>query len=531
VKPGLDFFEEVRVLMTRIKGLVPLLLALTIVATIQVAWAQKSRSEFHPVIPRTWDDAAIATLEIPLADPVGSPKHVPASYYYRIPVRPIYKQYPVYAPGHEPPGYMDWLKQQEPVIVWDDKGHRPRLESQADWIKAGEIVFDAPIQYDAVLTVAQAQSSEWWAKVGARAAKDGTLPGYRYAVTGKGQVAVGDLSCASCHSRLMSDGTVLKGAQGNFPFDHNAAVTLLSAEPAEVSKFAGLVEMDLFAAPWLKPDPQARLLKMSVEEIASAHAAIPAGVLARHRSSPFYPVQVPDVIGVRDRHYLDRTGLQQHRTLVDLMRYAALNQGGDDLASYDGFIPADFPNFKTLADPATAGFVAHGRYSDEQLYALALYVYSLQPPPNPNGFDAVATRGQEIFNREGCAQCHTPPLYTNNKLTLAEGFAPPPRAVKTYDIMPVSVGTDPNLALKTRRGTGYYKVPSLTGVWYRGMFGHSGWCATLEDWFDPRRVRDDYVPSGFMPYGARTYAVKGHPFGLDLSAENKKALIAFLKTL
>jgi len=97
--------------------------------------------------------------------------------------------------------------------------------------------------------------------------------------------------------------------------------------------------------------------------------------------------------------------------------------------------------------------------------------------------------------------------------------------------MPISVGTDPNLTLKTRRGTGYYKAPSLRGVWYRGIFGHSGWCATLEDWFDSRRVLDDYIPSGFMPYGAKTYAVKGHRFGLDLSAEDKKALIAFLETL
>ena len=104
-------------------------------------------------------------------------------------------------------------------------------------------------------------------------------------------------------------------------------------------------------------------------------------------------------------------------------------------------------------------------------------------------------------------------------------------AQKKYDIMPISVGTDPNLALKTRRGTGYYKVPSLKGVWYRSMFGHSGWCATLEDWFDPRRVRNDYVPTGFLPYGAKTYAVRGHLFGLGLPAEDRNALIAFLKTL
>ena len=85
--------------------------------------------------------------------------------------------------------------------------------------------------------------------------------------------------------------------------------------------------------------------------------------------------------------------------------------------------------------------------------------------------------------------CHTPPLDTNNKLTPADGFTIPPDHRQKYDILPISVGTDPDLTLKTRRGTGYYKVPSLKGVWYRSMFGHSGWCATLEDWFDPRRVR------------------------------------------
>jgi len=54
----------------------------------------------------------------------------------------------------------------------------------------------------------------------------------------------------------------------------------------------------------------------------------------------------------------------------------------------------------------------------------------------------------------------------------------------------VSVGTDPDLSLKTRRGTGYYKAPSLKGVWYRGPFEHNGSVLTLEDWFDPRRLRD-----------------------------------------
>ena len=34
---------------------------------------------------------------------------------------------------------------------------------------------------------------------------------------------------------------------------------------------------------------------------------------------------------------------------------------------------------------------------------------------------------------------------------------------------------------------GFYKVPSLKGVWYRGPFTDDGLIATLEDWFDPAR--------------------------------------------
>jgi hypothetical protein len=479
----------------------------------------------------------MATLEVPLANPIGSPKHISADYYYRIPVRPIYKTYPVYAPGHEPRGYMDLLKQKEPEVVWDDKGHAPPLKTKEDWIKAGELVFDSPtsLNVNVAVTLPEVRDSAWYRRVGTPIAQDGTVPFARYFIREEGKVELGSISCATCHTRVMPDGSILKGAQGNFPFDRSLAfgyrATVASAQdPAQAIRDIRNTERFLHAAPWVRPDPLAGLDRMSVDEIASRREAIPPRVLGRHRSNPLYPVQVPDLIGVKDRLYLDRTGLQQHRGAVDLMRYAALNQGGDDLANYDGFIPADFGNFKKLPDPTDSDNVG-GRYSDEQLYALALYVYSLKPPPNPNKFDGLAAHGQEVFSREGCAGCHTPPLYTNNKLTLAEGFTLPPGADKKYDILPISVGTDPNLALKTRRGTGYYKVPSLKGVWYRSMFGHSGWCATLEDWFDPRRTSDDYIPTGFKPYGAKTYAVKGHTFGLGLTEQDRKALIAFLKTL
>ena len=175
---------------------------------------------------------------------------------------------------------------------------------------------------------------------------------------------------------------------------------------------------------------------------------------------------------------------------------------------------------------------SHGeRYGDEQLYALALYLYSLRPPRNPNTFDATAAYGETIFKRAGCASCHTPPLYTNNKLIPVDGFDPPEYHRPQFDLMEGRIGTDPRYSLETHKGTGYYKVPSLKGVWYRGPLEHNGSIATLEDWFDPARLRDDYVPTGFKGYDGRARSVKGHSFGLDLSPEEKKSLIIFLRTL
>jgi len=189
---------------------------------------------------------------------------------------------------------------------------------------------------------------------------------------------------------------------------------------------------------------------------------------------------------------------------------------------------ADFGPHRMLNDKQRVVF---GGFSDDLLFALSSYIVSLEPPDNPNPKDGRSEAGRKIFAREGCAGCHAPPLYTNNKLTLANGYAPPKDHPLRADIMPLTVGTDPNLALKTRKGTGLYKVPSLKGVWYRGPLNHDGSVATLEDWFDPARLRDDYVPTGFKGYRVNTRAVPGHEFGLKLPADEKAALIAFLRTL
>jgi hypothetical protein len=201
------------------------------------------------------------------------------------------------------------------------------------------------------------------------------------------------------------------------------------------------------------------------------------------------------------------------------MRYAALVQGVDCL---------DFGTHRFFTDEQRRILY---RYDDAVLFAVAQYIYSLQPPPNPHKWDDRAAVGQKVFQREGCPGCHTPPLYTNNKLTLAVGYSPPTDHPFHDDILPVTVGTDPGLALKTRKGSGLYKVPSLRGVWYRGLYLHDGSVASLEEMFDPNRLSPDHVPGGWKGPSVQKRSIPGHLFGLHLLPDDKTALVAFLKTL
>ncbi len=115
-------------------------------------------------------------------------------------------------------------------------------------------------------------------------------------------------------------------------------------------------------------------------------------------------------------------------------------------------------------------------------------------------------------------------------LPLAAGFHPSAAIMRETGAMDLSVGTDPNLALKTRKGTGFYRVPSLRMVWLDAAFLHNGEIGTLEEMFSPARMKPDYRSSNWSPL-MKSHAVAGHPFGLDLNESDRAALVAFLKTL
>jgi hypothetical protein len=425
----------------------------------------------------------------------------------------------VYYPGREPAGYWEKLQKIGPQPLIEPE----KLKSDTDWIDAGKRVFDeldAPtFRHWDQESIAFFRSKEAFRD--ADVLPDGRVPGNVWVPTARG-VAISIGNCSSCHMRYLTGHKAIAGPPNNlngaaggrlFPAFGASPIPLPGDSP-------GMQMYRVYGVPWLKDDVHERLKTMEMSEMGPLlESAFVLGVTPRWSGSPYYMSKVPDLIGIKERKYIDHTATHMHRNIADLMRYAAL-------VSYAE--ATEFGPYQIL-DPKQPKIYV--RSPDEALYALALYIYSLKPPPNPNPFDAKAKAGERIFTREGCPVCHTPPLYTNNKLTLARGFTPPSQRPSSLDVSAISVETDPGLALKTRKGTGYYKVPSLKGVWYRGRYLHDGTVASLEEMFDPQRLSETHIPGGWKSPGSKTHAIVGHEFGLKLTPAERRDLIAFLRTL
>jgi len=137
-----------------------------------------------------------------------------------------------------------------------------------------------------------------------------------------------------------------------------------------------------------------------------------------------------------------------------------------------------------------------------KLPALVKYELSLKTPePAPGSFDRrAARRGEAVFRGEGqCAQCHTPPTYTD---VLGRGNVDAPVLHE-----PSETGMDPVYA--NRSATGLYRATPLRALATHAPYFHDGSARDLQ------AVVEHYV--GVL--------------GLSLSDRQKADLVEFLKSL
>jgi hypothetical protein len=469
--------------------------------------------------PVIWDDAALADWAAPIAALKVRPRHYTTTEYYAVPAENL-RTYPIYRPDKEPPGYWEELQKKKPEPLVEPT----KIRTKADWVTAGERAFrelDNPFsRSDDPALIAMARDPKTFQNV--PGLPDGTVYRPRWVVTDRG-VMVTNLECAGCHFRVTADRTVQyampltesPAGTGLVSLDLRVRLTILSVQRLYPNEPLGTWFWRMFAVPWEQDD---RLERADPSELAKL-AFNPHGVIPRNNGSPFYGTRVPDLHLLRYSRYIDATGTHRLRGPEDIARYAALINTAD---------PMDFGTHRFLTDAQRR---VQYRFADEVLYAIGVYLLSLEPPRNPNPPPAdLVARGQAIFRREKCESCHPRPDDTTGRLRWRRGD--PPRDHPFWnDIHRVSIGTDPGLALRTRKGTGFYKIPSLRGLWYRPRLLHDASIVSLEELFDEARLSANYERKGWSPPGVTRGPIPGLEFLTKLPAGDKQALIAFLRSL
>jgi hypothetical protein len=198
------------------------------------------------------------------------------------------------------------------------------------------------------------------------------------------------------------------------------------------------------------------------------------------------------------------------------------------------------------------------RREQSSLRRIQDYIARLQPPQYPLAIDAaLAAKGEPVY-RAQCADCHAPD------------------GKRTGTVIPVEeVGTDRHRLDMWTKGSadaynahtdGYdwkmsnfqktngYLSPPMDGLWLRGPYLHNGSVPTLADLLEPVEKRPtlfwrgydllDAGRVGFVSVGPEAEASgsrhdvtepgngnAGHTYGSTLSAEEKRALLEYLKTL
>ncbi|MBV1857659.1 MAG: c-type cytochrome [Nannocystaceae bacterium] len=327
--------------------------------------------------------------------------------------------------------------------LWD--GIEPT--TMEGWVALGrKVFFGYPMRAEVYMEWGLTKPSVAEA-VGLERSAEGDIPGLVLFVDVDREVRVG-ITCAICHTSV-EQGRVVEGSARR-SFDY------------------GRLRLEYFSdtGAWIDP------------AVARRMATWGPGRADVTEDDDEDPVTIPDLWGLRHQRWLTQAGTIRHDSPLAL----AIRQETQLTDS----------NHSMVRPPRALA------------WALAMYVYSLEPPKRPVVDHA---RGKVIFEGH-CASCHRGEGYSGRVIAAAE------------------IGTDPALAMGRGRGTGMYRVPSLLRVADGAPYLHDGSVASLGELLSPARLRPEYA-AGHLGPGS----IPGHTAGTDLSDEDTASLLEFLRSI
>ncbi|HUQ07853.1 MAG TPA: hypothetical protein VM261_35405 [Kofleriaceae bacterium] len=382
-----------------------------------------------------------------------------------------------------------------------------------------------------------------------RTGRSADLPYFANAYTAPSGVEVVTANCLGCHASFLRGELVvgLGDAAADFTMDVTpmiAAGAFLpgdAAQKAELDKLLGRVKA---LAPYMR-----------TRTVGANPADHIAAVLFAHRD--------PHTLSWSDAPLIE---LPSHEPIpVDVPAWWLLKK--KTAMFHTGAGRGDQARIMMTASVLCVDDVAAARAVDAYFPDIRAYILSLEPPPFPAAIDApLATSGKAVFERR-CSRCHG---------TYGEGGH-----YQTRVIPQKKVGTDPLLAehagqfaapFRTWFNSSFYGeiarlepndgyvAPPLDGVWATAPYLHNGSIQTLAELLDStlrervfvvhrRRDAYDLDAVGWKTLGVTTpvdpaidrsvvydasipgYSNAGHTFGDTLTAEDRRALLEYLKSL
>ncbi len=343
-----------------------------------------------------------------------------------------------------------------------ERGDMPDVESRpplwdgkvpttiAGWAALGKrVFFEYPMRSEVFMEwglMKRALADE----VGVERTADGAIPGLVVFANVDGRTRVG-ITCAICHTAVRDGELVIGAARRRFDY--------------------GKLRLEFFADTKAFVEP----------ELARRMATWGPGRADVTEDNDEDPVAIPDLWHLRDEQVLTQAGTIDHSSPLAL----AIRQ--DTQLTHS--------NHQRIRPPR------------ELAWALAIYLYTLRPPPRtPQASFAQLARGAGLF-ATGCAKCHDNAAYAGRP------------------IEHVRVGTDPALATGQARGTGRYRVAPLVDVVHAAPYLHHGAVRDLNELLTKPRLAADF--EGRLGRGP----IPGHTFGTELSDSDRADLISFLEIL